>query len=231
MQPVDFTTLTATCADLRANWLPARLEQAYQRDRHLLYLGLRTLSQRSWLTLCWHPQAARICIGDSPPRTPDTFTFSQQLRHQLGGLALVAIAPIADWERVVDLQFAQRPGDPVLWHLYVEIMGNYSNVILANQDNLIVTAAHQVSSQQSSLRPIQTGQPYELPPALNNAMPSLEEPFERWQERLALIPVALKRSLLKNYRGLSTSLVTSMAAAAGLDVEQSTECSRLAKFI
>ena len=223
MQPVDFTTLTAACADLRATWLPARLEQAYQRDRHLLYLGLRTLSQRTWLTLCWHPQAARICIGDSPPRTPDTFTFSQQLRHQLGGLALVAIAPIAEWERVVDLQFAQRPGDPVLWHLYVEIMGNYSNVILANQDNLVVTAAHQVSSQQSSLRPIQTGQPYEVPPALNNAMPSLEEPFGRWQERLALIPAALKRSLLKNYRGLSTSLVASMAEAAGLDPEASTE--------
>ncbi|MBW4463974.1 MAG: NFACT family protein [Pegethrix bostrychoides GSE-TBD4-15B] len=222
MQPLDFTTLTAAAADLRASWLPARLEQVYQRDRHLLYLGLRTLERRGWLTLCWHPQAARICIGDSPPRIPDTFTFSQQLRHQLGGLALVAIAPVADWERVVDLQFAQRPGDPLLWHLYVEIMGNYSNVILANQDNLVISAAHQVSSQQSSLRPIQTGQPYALPPALNHAMPALEESFERWQERLALIPAALKRSLLKNYRGLSSSLVASMAAEAGLDPEQST---------
>ncbi len=223
MQPVDFTTLTATAADLRTQWLPARLEQVYQHDRHLLSLGLRTLEKRGWLSLCWHPQAARLCMGDSPPRIPDTFTFSQQLRHQLGGLALVAIAPVADWERVLDLQFAQRPGDSVLWHLYVEIMGNYSNVILANQDNLVITAAHQVSSQQSSLRSIQTGQPYLLPPALNNAMPSLEEPFERWQERLVLIPMALKRSLLKNYRGLSSSLVASMARAAGLDSEQPTD--------
>ena len=222
MQPVDFTTLTATAADLRANWLPARLEQVYQRDRHLLYLGLRTLNQRGWLTLCWHPQAARLCIGDSPPRQPDTFTFSQQLRHQLAGLALVSIVPIAAWERVIDLQFAQRPGDPILAHLYVEIMGNYSNVILANQENLVVTAAHQVSSQQSSLRSIQTGQPYDLPPPPNQAMPSLEETFERWQERLALIPTPLKRSLLQNYRGLSTSLITSMAEAAGLVPDQST---------
>jgi predicted ribosome quality control (RQC) complex YloA/Tae2 family protein len=223
MQPVDFTTLTAACAELRKVWLPARFEQVYQRDRYTLALALRTLKQRGWLTLSWHPQAARLCMGDPPPRTPDTFTFSQQLRHQLNGLALVALKPIAPWERVIDLQFAQRPGETALWHLYVEIMGNYSNVILANQDNAIVTAAHQVSNQQSSVRPIQTGQPYEVPPILTNSVPSLEETFQRWQERLSLIPAPLKRSLLKNYRGLSSALAVGMIQAAGLDPEQSTE--------
>lgn len=223
MQPVDFTTLTAICAELRTDWLPARLEQVYQRDRYTLALALRTLDQRGWLTLSWHPQAARLCIGDAPPRTPDTFTFSQQLRHQLQGLALIGIQPVAPWERVVDLQFGQRPGDPALWHLYVEIMGNYSNVILTNQDHLVVTAAHQVSQQQSSVRPIQTGRPYELPPVLTSVAPSLEEPLHRWQERLSLIPGALKRNLLKNYRGLSSALVGAMVSAAGLDPEQSTD--------
>jgi predicted ribosome quality control (RQC) complex YloA/Tae2 family protein len=223
MQPVDLTTLMATCADLRASWLPARLEQVYQRDRYTLCLALRTLDRRGWLTLSWHPQAARVCMGDPPPRHPDTFTFSQQLRHQIGGLALVALVPLAPWERVIDLQFAQRPGDAILWHLYIEIMGNYSNVILANQDNLVVTAAHQVSSQQSSLRPIQTGQPYEAPPPLTLATPTLSEPFQRWQERLSLIPAPLKRNLLKTYRGLSSALIASMASAAGLDPDHPTD--------
>lgn len=223
MQPVDFTTLMAACTELRTDWLPARFEQAYQRDRHTISLALRTLDRRGWLTLSWHPQAARLCMGDAPPRTPDTFTFSQQLRHQLSGLALIALQPIAPWERVIDLQFAQRPGEAALWHLYIEIMGNYSNVILANQDNAIVTAAHQVSQQQSSVRPIQTGQPYEVPPILTNAVPSLEESFSRWQERISLIPAALKRNLLKNYRGLSSALTIGMIQAAGLDPDQSTE--------
>lgn len=223
MQPVDFTTLMATCAELRNDWLPARLEQVYQRDRYTIAIALRTLDQRGWLTLSWHPQAARVCVSDAPPRVPDTFTFSQQLRHQLNGLALVAINGIAPWERVIDFQFAQRPGEAALWHLYVEIMGNYSNVILANQENVIVTAAHQVSSQQSSVRPIQTGQPYEMPPILTNAVPSLEEPFSRWKERVSLIPASLKRNLLKNYRGLSSALATSMIQASGLDPEQSTD--------
>jgi predicted ribosome quality control (RQC) complex YloA/Tae2 family protein len=223
LQLVDFTTLTAACAELRATWLPSRLEQVYQRDRYTVQLGLRTLNQRGWLTLCWHPQAARLCLADSPPRSPDTFTFSQQLRHQLSGLALVRMPAIAAWERVIDLQFARRPEEPALWHVYVEVMGKYSNVILTNQDNLIVTAAHQVSQQQSRVRPIQTGQPYQPPPALLEASPSLTEPLNPWQERVSLIPGSLQRQLLQSYRGLSSPLAKALIEQAGLDTQQSTD--------
>jgi predicted ribosome quality control (RQC) complex YloA/Tae2 family protein len=223
VQPVDFTTLTAACDELRSDWVPGRVEQVYQRDRYTIALCLRTLKRRGWLTISWHPQAARICLGAPPPKTPDTFTFSDQLRHQLNGLALVAIDAIAPWERALDLQFARRPGDSANFHLYVEIMGKYSNVILTSADNLIITAAHQVSSQQSSVRPIQTGQPYEKPPALIGTTPSLSESQERWQERVSLVPGAIQRQLLKSYRGLSPALVRSMVNAAGLDPNQSTE--------
>mgnify|MGYP005708705871 FL=1 len=76
MQPVDYTTLMASCSELRSQWLPARLEQVYQRDRFTISLALRTLNKRGWLDISWHPQAARICISDPPPRIPDTFTLS-----------------------------------------------------------------------------------------------------------------------------------------------------------
>jgi predicted ribosome quality control (RQC) complex YloA/Tae2 family protein len=223
VQPLDFTTLTAICQELRTDWLPARLEQVYQRDRFTICLALRTLDRRGWLTLSWHPQAARLGMGDAPPRHPDTFTFSQQLRHQIGNLALVAIAPIAPWERALDLQFARRPGDPAMWHLYVEIMGQYSNVILANQANQMVTAAHQVGAHQSRVRPIQTGQPYELPPALTDPAPNLAESQADWQARVSLIPGAIRRNLLKSYRGLSSALVTAMLTTADIALDQSTQ--------
>jgi len=213
----------AACCELRSDWVPGRTEQVYQRDRYTIALCLRTLKRRGWLTISWHPQAARICLGDPPPKTPDTFTFSDQLRHQLSGLALIGINAIAPWERVLDLQFGRRPGDPAIFHLYVEIMGKYSNVILTGADNLIITVAHQVSTQQSSIRPIQTGQPYETPPALTGTLPSLSESQERWQERVSLVPGAIQRQLLKSYRGLSPALVRSMAQAAGLNPDQSTE--------
>ncbi|MGD1805036.1 Rqc2 family fibronectin-binding protein [Dapis sp. BLCC M126] len=223
MQPVDYTTLMASCSELRSQWLPARLEQVYQRDRFTIAIALRTIKKRGWLDISWHPQAARICISDPPPRIPDTFTFSQQLRHQLGGLALIAIAEVSPWERVLDFQFAKRPGEAPLWHLYVEVMTKYSNVILTTADNLVVTCAHQVNSQQSSVRQIQTGQPYELPPSLTNPIPNLQETQQQWQERISLIPGQLWRNVIKNYRGLSKALVQPMIEAAGLDHQKPTD--------
>jgi predicted ribosome quality control (RQC) complex YloA/Tae2 family protein len=223
VQQVDLTTLIALKAELCAQWIPARLEQVYQCDRFTVKLALRTLKKRGWLTLSWHPQAARIGIGEAPPRVPDTFTFSQQLVHQLSGFALVAIEQIAPWERVIDLQFAERPQEPPQWHLYVEIMGKYSNVILTTADHLIVTAAHQVSNNQSRVRTIQTGRPYELPPGLTGPTPSLAETQESWCDRLSLIPGPLKTTILKVYRGLSSALVLEILEQAQLDPTQTTD--------
>ena len=222
MQTVDFTTLTAICQDLRTHWLPARIEQVYQRDRYTISIALRTLEKRRWLTLSWHPQSARLCIGDSPPRTPDTFTFSDQLRHQLKGYALTAIAMVAPWERVVDLQIAQRPDEDPIWHLYVEIMGKYSNVILTDANQQIITVAHQVTANQSRVRTVETGQPYQLPPSLTGIAPSLTESRDRWQERISLIPGQIQKQWIKLYRGLSPVTVRSLLERANLQPEQET---------
>ncbi|TAF57554.1 MAG: fibronectin/fibrinogen-binding protein [Oscillatoriales cyanobacterium] len=222
MQPVDYTTLKALAIELRDRWIPSRLEQVYQLDRTRLALALRTIERRAWLHICWHPQAAHVAIGDAPPKGADTFTFSDQLRHQLKGLALVEVADIAPWERVLDFRFARRPGDAIIWHLYVEIMGQYSNAILVDRDAAIVTAAHQVSSQQSSVRPILTGKPYEIPPSLTDPSPSLTEGFERWRDRVALVPDTLRRNLTRTYRGVSSSLADTLAIAVGLNPNAST---------
>ncbi|MEA5510517.1 NFACT RNA binding domain-containing protein [Crocosphaera sp. UHCC 0190] len=222
MQPVDVTTLTALCYDIQTHWIPARIEQVYQRDRHTIFLALRTLKKRAWLTISWHPQGARLCMGNPPPKTPDTFTFSDQLRHQLNGYALIALEMISPWERVVDLQFSKRPGDPIIWHLFIEIMGKYSNVILTDANQQIVTVAHQVNQNQSSVRTVQTGQRYELPPALTGTLPKLEESQQRWQERVSLVPGELQKQLLNSYRGLSPSVARLMIQEANLELQQST---------
>jgi predicted ribosome quality control (RQC) complex YloA/Tae2 family protein len=219
MQPVDYTTISAIAAELREFWLPAKIEQVFQRDRFTISLALRTLKKRDWLTICWHPQAARLCIDTPPPRIPDTFTFSDQLRHQLNGYALIKIEEIAPWERVLDLQFATRPNESPVYHLYIEIMGKYSNVILTDSSQQIITVGHQVTSSQSSFRTVQTGQIYQLPPHLTGTIPKLNESQESWQERVSLIPGNLRQQLLKCYRGLSPYIVNYMLAEAGLDKE------------
>ncbi|MBD2654357.1 NFACT family protein [Synechocystis sp. FACHB-383] len=217
MQAVDYTTLMAICAELQDDWLPARIEQVYQHDRHGLSLALRTLEKRGWLTLAWHPQGARLCLDIPPPQEPDTFTLSDQLRHQLKGLALISLAPLQPWERVIDLAIAKRPGDEPLYHLFLEVMGKYSNLILTDAQRQIITVAHQVSAQQSRVRTVQTGQPYQPPPPLLATLPLLTESLNDWRERVQLIPGLLSKQLLKSYRGVSPMVVKSLLAQAGID--------------
>ncbi|NCQ94794.1 MAG: fibronectin-binding domain-containing protein [Microcystis wesenbergii Mw_QC_S_20081001_S30D] len=223
MQSLDFTTLSATCAEIAAAWLPARLEQVYQIDRQTIALYLRTFDRKGWLIISWHPQGARLHIGDPPPKVPDTFTFSDQLRHQLNGFALTKLAFVAPWERVIDLQFAQRPDDPALWHLYIEIMGKYSNVILTAADNQIVTVAHQVNATQSSVRTVQTGQIYQLPPVLLATDPSLEESLSSWQARVSLIPKTIEKQLVSTYRGVSPVIARSLLQKAKINPKLNTD--------
>jgi predicted ribosome quality control (RQC) complex YloA/Tae2 family protein len=223
MQQVDFTTLTAAVRELQPDWIPARVETVYQRDRYTLALSLRTLSKRGWIAISWHPQAARIVLTDPPPRIPDTFTLSQQLRSVLGGLAMIEMDIVSPWERLVRLAFATRPGAEALYYLYVEPIGKYSNLTLTDADNLIITTAHQVSNKQSSVRTIETGRPYEVPPSLTDPMPNIAESIERWIDRVSLIPDKLNQRLVRSYRGLSTILMNELITAAGLDPIQTTD--------
>ncbi len=223
MQQVDFTTLTAAVRELQPEWIPARVESVYQKDKHTLALSLRTLDKRGWIAISWHPQAARIVLTDPPPRVPDTFTLSQQLRSVLGGLAMTEMEIVLPWERLVRLAFAKRPGAEALYYLYVEPIGKYSNLTLTDADNLIITTAHQVSNKQSSVRTIETGRPYEVPPSLTDPMPNLEESIDRWIDRVSLIPGKLNQRLVKSYRGLSTILMNELIFTAGLDPVQTTD--------
>jgi predicted ribosome quality control (RQC) complex YloA/Tae2 family protein len=184
---------------------------------------LRTLNKKGWIAISWHPQAARIVLTDPPPRIPDTFTLSQQLRSVLGGLAMTGMEMPTPWERLVRLTFASRPGAEALYYLYVEPIGKYSNLTLTDADNLIITTAHQVNNKQSSVRTIETGRPYEVPPSLTDPMPSLEEPLDRWIDRVSLIPDKLNQRLVRSYRGLSTILMNELIVTAGLDPIQTTD--------
>jgi predicted ribosome quality control (RQC) complex YloA/Tae2 family protein len=223
MQQVDFTTLTAAVRELQPEWVPSRVESVYQKDKHTLALSLRTLDKRGWIAISWHPQAARIVLTDPPPRVPDTFTLSQQLRSVLGGLAMTEMEIVLPWERLVRLAFAKRPGAEALYYLYVEPIGKYSNLTLTDADNLIITTAHQVSNKQSSVRTIETGRPYEVPPSLTDPMPNLDESIDRWIDRVSLIPGKLNQRLVKSYRGLSTILMNELIFTAGLDPVQTTD--------
>ncbi len=203
---MDVTTLRAVLAEWRPLLLPSRFEKAQQASPQALQIGLRSLSGNHWLELSWQAEAARLHTIPPPPRQGDGSTLAQQLQHGLKGLALIEIQQ-QGWERVVELGFARRPGEPVLRWLVVELMGRHSNLLLLDADRQVVALARQVKPQQSRLRPIGTGDPYQPPPPLAGEPPRLEENFASWQRRLRLVPLPLQQALRDAYQGISPALL------------------------
>jgi len=216
IQAIDATTLRALLAELRSTLLPSRFEKAQQSDPHTLQLALRGLEGCRWIELGWQAEAPRLHGISAPPRQGEGSTLAQQLQHGLRGLALVSIEQ-QGWERVVELGFARRPGEPDQRWLVLELMGRRSNLFLLDERRRVVAAGRQVRPEQSRLRPIGTGDPYSPPPPLAGEPPRSTESFDDWRRRLSLVPLPLQRALQDAYQGISPGLARQLVE--GLDGE------------
>jgi predicted ribosome quality control (RQC) complex YloA/Tae2 family protein len=196
--------------------LPSRFEKAQQSDGHTVQLGLRSLHGHPWLELSWLAEAPRLLAIPPPPRQGEGSTLARQLQHGLRGLTLVNLAQ-QGWERVVELAFARRPGEATRRTLVLELMGRHSNLFLLDEDRRVIALGHQVRPNQSRLRPIGTGDPYQPPPPLRGDVPRLEEPEPSWRRRLSLQPLALRQALATAYQGISPALVQQLCAGLTAD--------------
>jgi predicted ribosome quality control (RQC) complex YloA/Tae2 family protein len=214
---MDVTSLKAVLSEWRSQLLPSRFEKAQQATPHSIQIGLRSLEGIHWLELSWQAEAARVHSVAAPPRLGDGSTLAQQLQHSLRGLALGSISQ-AGWERVVELGFSRRPGEAIERTLVVELMGRHSNLLLLDQTRQAIALARQVKPQQSRLRPIGTGDPYQPPPPLAGEPPEGSEPMASWQGRLSLLPLPLGQALASAYQGMSPALIQQLVPTGWQDL-------------
>ena len=92
-------------------------------------------------------------------------------------------------------------------------MGRHSNLLLLDEKRSVIAIGRQVRDHQSRVRPIGTGDLYAPPPALRSCPPRRDESFERWQERLQVLPVSLKRALQETYQGISPALAAQLSGS------------------
>ena len=209
-QVMDLTSLRAVLADLRARLLPSRFEKAQQPDPQTLQLGFRTLRGMIWLELSWKAEVPRLVEISAPPKQGAGSTLAQQIQHGLRQLALTELCQ-EGFERVVHFQLAPRPGQAPQRTLVLELMGRHSNLLLLDDRQRITAIARQVRTHQSRVRPIGTGDLYSSPPALQGIAPRLDEPEQRWRERLQLLPLSLEKAMRSAYQGISPVLARYLA--------------------
>ncbi len=177
----DAGMLACTLAEIRNLALGARIEKVFQPERDEIVLQMRSLEGGKRLLINAGSNNPRIGFTSEQKENPmSPPMLCMLLRKHLQGSKLTGVRQ-AGFERVAILEFETRDemGFSCTRYLIAELMGKYSNLIFANEENRVVAALRTVDFTTSSLRQVLPGMTYELPPKQDKTdpIPLSEEEF------------------------------------------------------
>ncbi len=165
----------------------AKVDKIYLPTKYELVFGLRTRTQNKKLFISVSGNSPRINFTEYTPENPMTPPMiCMFFRKQLQGAIITDIKQI-DFDRILLIEFdaTNEIGDRVKRTLAVEIMAQYSNCILLDENGVILDALKRVDASKSSFREILPQRVYKLPPQ-QGKMNILENSAEEIAEKILL---------------------------------------------
>ncbi len=167
--PYDSIVTRAVAEDLHLHLLGGRVDKIVQPDELSVAFLLRAEHANQWLLMSAHAQ--RATVRRTLARQSTGFTepspFVMLLRKHLESARLAAVSQIGV-DRVLRLGFARGADEMVL---LAEVIGRYSNVILATADLVVLGALKLVRADENRVRVVVPRRPYAPPPAPMQAPP------------------------------------------------------------
>lgn len=198
----------------------AKVDKIHQTQKTELVFTMRTRSGAYRLLMSASGNSPRLHLTthsiENPANPP---MFCMLMRKHLGGATLVDIKQIG-FDRILKLIFScvNEIGDRVTKTLVIEIMAQYSNIILIDENDIIIDSIKRVDMTKSSVRQILPGMKYELPP-MQNKMNILSCQVNDIVKKITAKDVALNNALLSVVEGMSPVLCREIAyRTAGKDV-------------
>ena len=165
--PLDAIFLTALTAELNETLPGSRIDKIQQPDRETVLLSLRTQGAGNRrLLLSASPNHPRIHYTaekfEQPAQPP---MFCMLLRKHLSGGRILSLTQLP-MERAVDLciESADELGELSRKHIWLELMGRNSNLILTGPDGRILDCLRRVDFEMSEKRQVLPGLFYREPP-------------------------------------------------------------------
>ena len=160
----DGIMMTMVRREMSEALVGSRVTQIYQPARDELVFAFRTPegAKKVLIRLSDSPRIhISSCSIENPPSPP---MMCMLLRKRLNGARLEDITQPKN-ERVLCLRFdaVNEIGDREKLRLYVEIMGRYSNAVLADGDDKIIETVRRIDFSESEERVLLPKLPYELP--------------------------------------------------------------------
>lgn len=163
---LDGLFLRLLSEELKELLIGAKVDKIYQTQKTELIFSLRTRSGAYRLLISASGNAPRIHLTthqiENPANPP---MLCMLLRKQLGGATLISVEQ-AGLDRILKLNFSavNELGDRVIRTLVVEIMAQYSNIILIDDNGKIIDSVKRVDETKSSVRQVLPGLEYITPP-------------------------------------------------------------------
>jgi predicted ribosome quality control (RQC) complex YloA/Tae2 family protein len=178
---VDHLTL-ACLRDRLDGLLGARVQRVVLPNERSIGLELYA-GKRLQLLISAHPQHARMMlVPQKPRRGVETATpLLLLLRKWVRGGRLVDVTQ-PPWERILELHFEGEAGP---CRLVAELIGRYSNLILAGPQGKVLEATKHVGPGMNRYRVTLPGHTYEPPPQPPGKQPPTEVSALEWAALLA----------------------------------------------
>jgi len=214
--PFDAIAVSAVVSELSEKIVGGRIEKIHQPEKDEIRLFIKADKKQYILLLSADSSNPRIHITEHTKQNPiQAPMFCMLLRKHIGGGKIVSVTQ-PDFERVCDIEIESRNelSDTVTCHIYAEIMGRHSNIILT-EESKVIDSARRVDLSISTVRHILPGLTYTLPPAqdkINSVEVEEEKVFEELVKQSG--EVLAEKAIVKTFRGTSPLFAREVSSKA-----------------
>ena len=174
---------------------PMKINKCTQVSEHEVLFHIRSKNQNYKLMISTHSQYNRINLTNEDYQSPiNANNFSMILRKYIDGGHIVSIKQVG-LDRLLDLEIVAYDDltDRHVYHLYVELMGKYANIVLV-ENNRIIDALKRIPPFENNVRTIFPGSEFTYPNVFEKKDPFTEDEFDE------------NESLSKQFHGFSPLL-------------------------
>lgn len=202
--------------ELKEILLGAKVDKIHQTQKTELVFTMRTRSGAYRLLVSASGNAPRLHLTthsiENPANPP---MFCMLMRKHLGGATLLDIRQ-EGFDRILRLVFSSvnEIGDRVTRTLVIEIMAQYSNIILLDENGIIIDSIKRVDMSKSSVRQILPSLEYQLPP-MQNKLNILSDESAVIVDEIIKKDTKLNNAILSCVEGMSPVLCREIAYRSG----------------
>lgn len=215
----DGITIAGIISELNVKAKNGRIDKIYQPEKDEIILSIRSAGNSLKLLITANPAAPRLHFIEYSKQNPATAPlFCMVLRKHIGGGKIVDIVQ-QEFERIINIYIEAKNdmGDSVVHRLIVEIMGKHSNIILADNNDVILDSIKHITHDKSSIREVLPNLSYVLPPSQDKLNPLITD-FDEFTGAVKNNGnMKLYEVIYKSYTGISPTSADEICRLAGLD--------------